>query len=219
MSTKWKVITPVSIEPITLSAVKAYLRVDFDDDDLTIAQLISRARSEAETITGRAMATQQIQVIETIERPIGGVLSGPIEAGPNWYVFQEQLGANPFGPAQFYFDLPMPPVQTNQPITVQTKITAFDTWTNFAITPPATWLDDTSEPARFYFQTPVTANFYKFTYYAGYDPTQSYMIPWDFMQPMLELVGFLYQYREGAGDPAQLQQITNKLLAKRVSWQ
>jgi hypothetical protein len=35
---------------------------------------------------------------------------------------------------------------------------------------------------------------------------------------MLELVGYWYQYREAAGDVAQLQQITNKLLAKRVSW-
>jgi hypothetical protein len=218
MSTKWKVITPVSIEPITLSAAKAYLRVDFDDDNLTIASLISRARSEAETITGRAMATQQIQVVETIERPTGGVLSGPIEPGPNWYIFNEQLGANPFGPAPFYFDLPMPPVQSAQTMTVQTKITAFDTWTNFTITPPATWLDDTSEPARFYFQVPVTANFWKFTYYAGYDFVQSYSIPQDLMQPMLELVGYWYQYREAAGDVAQLQQITNKLLAKRVSW-
>ena len=75
MSTKWKVITPVSVEPITLSAVKAYLRVDFDDDDLTIASLISRARSVAEKITGRAMATQQIQVIETIERLLSQIES------------------------------------------------------------------------------------------------------------------------------------------------
>lgn len=218
MSTKWKVITPVAVEPITLTDTKAYLRVDFDDDDLTIAELITRARSMTETITGRAMATQQIQVIETIERPLGGVLSGPITPGPNWYQFQEQLGANPFGPAQFYFDLPMPPVQSAQAITVQTKITAFDTWTDFSITPPATWLDDTSEPARFYFQTPVTANFYKFTYYTGYDSVHSYPVPYDLLQPMLEFIGYWYQFREAAGDVAQLQQIINKLLSKRVSW-
>src|SRR5689334_6017875 len=104
MGSVFKVLAQPALEPITLSDAKAYLRVDFPDDDSVITGIISRARSHAEGMTGRAYATQQIQQIFTITRPTGGVLSGSIEEGPNWYQYPEQLGANPFGPAQFYFD-------------------------------------------------------------------------------------------------------------------
>ena len=162
MATAFKVITPVTSEPIALADAKAYLRVDYPDEDQLITDLISRARQYAETVTHRAFATQQIQQIDTIVRPDGGVLSGPIKPGPNWYVYQEQLGANPFGPAQYYHDLAMPPVQQALPYTVQTKITAFDVWTDFPLTtnPDGSttyWIDDTMEPARWYFSDPITA--------------------------------------------------------------
>src|SRR5689334_10750978 len=101
MGSVFKVITPPSSEPITLSNVKDWLNIDFSSKDTLISSLITRARSYAETVTGRALATQQIQQIDTIARPDGGVLSGPIKPGPNWYVYNEQLGANPFGPAQY----------------------------------------------------------------------------------------------------------------------
>lgn len=213
MSSAFKVLTPVSAEPITLSDAKSYLRVDFSDDDATIAALITRARSYAETVTGRAIATQQIQQLDTIARPDGGVLSGPIKPGPNWYVYNEQLGANPFGPAQYYHDLAMPPIQATQPFTVQTKITAFDAWVDFDIT--NTWIDDTSEPARMYFQDPVTANFWKFVYWTGYDATYSYQAAPDILQAVYELVAYWYQFREGQDIP---QALINKFLAKRVDW-
>src|SRR5579864_9611532 len=131
MSSVFKVLTSPAIEPISVSDAKAYMRVDYSSDDAVIAGIITRARSHAETITGRALATQQIQQLDTIARPDGGVLSGPIKPGPNWYVYNEQLGANPFGPAQYYHDLSMPPIQASKTISVQTKITAFDDWTDF----------------------------------------------------------------------------------------
>src|SRR2546423_2100426 len=134
MSSVYKVITPPAVEPITLVAGKAYLRVDFDDGDAVIAKIIVSARQFIEKLTGRALTTQTIQQVDTIERPDGGVLSGPIKTGPNWYVYQEQLGANPFGPAQYYHDLAMPPIQTSQPFTVETKVTAFDAWKPFTLT-------------------------------------------------------------------------------------
>jgi uncharacterized phiE125 gp8 family phage protein len=220
MGSVFKVLTPIATEPIALPDAKAYLRVDFGDDDGVIAGLITRARSYAETVTGRALASQQIQQIDTIARPDGGVLSGPIKQGPNWYVYNEQLGANPFGPAQYYHDLSMPPIQATQPISVQTKITAFDAWTDFALTTntdgSATfWVDDTSEPARMYFQDPITANFWKFVYWTGYDTTYSYQAAPDLLQAVYELVAFWYQNREAQDLP---QAIINKLLAKRVSW-
>ncbi len=223
MSSVYKVLTPPAAEPITLADAKAYMRVDYSNDDATIAALITRARTRAETITGRALATQQIQQVDSIERPDGGVLSGPIKPGPNWYVYNEQLGANPFGPAQYYHDLAMPPIQAGKAISLQTKITAFDAWQDFSIitNPDGSqniWMDDTSEPARLYVQDPVTANFWKFVYWTGYDQVYSYAAAPDILQVVYELVGFWYGFREGNGDSAQLEQIENKLLAKRVDW-
>jgi hypothetical protein len=220
MGSIFKVITPPSQEPITLSDAKAYMRIDFTDEDTLISELITRARSYAETVTGRALATQQIEQIDTIARPDGGVLSGPIKPGPNWYIYNEQLGANPFGPAQYYHDLSMPPFQISQPITAQTKITAFDAWTDFALTTNSDgsanyWIDDTSEPARLYFQDPITANFWKFVYWTGYSQTYSYQAAPDILQAVFELIAFWYQFREGPDLP---QAILNKLLAKRVNW-
>jgi len=213
MSSVFKVLTPPTLEPIALSDAKTYLRVDFSDDDILIDALVTRARVYGETVTGRAIATQQIQQIDTLARPDGGVLSGPIKPGPNWYIYNEQLGANPFGPAQYYHDLAMPPVQASKTVSVQTKITAFDAWVDFDIT--HTWIDDTSEPARFYFQDPVTANFWKFVYWTGYDAVYSYQVAPDLLQAVYELVAYWYQFREGQDVP---QALVNKFLSKRVDW-
>jgi hypothetical protein len=211
MSSAFKVITPVSTEPIALADAKAYLRVDFTDEDTLISEIITRARSYIETVTHRALATQTIQCIYTIERPTGGELSGPVNEGPNWYQYQEQLGANPFGAAQFYFDLPMPPYQDGQTPTVETRTTVFDAWTTF--TNGLYTIDDVQEPARIYFQDPVTANQWRFTYVAGYNV--SYPIPPDLLQPMYELISYWYNYREA---PALPHALMDKLLAKKVDW-
>lgn len=208
----WKITTPVSTEPITLSDAKTYLRIDFTDDDTLITNLITRARGLAERITGRAFATQTIQEVFMITRPEGGELSGPITHGPNWYQFQEMLGANPFGAAQFYFDLAMPPIQANQTITVETKVTAFDSWTTFTGT---TYVDDTQEPARMYFQAPVTANFWRFTYTAGYWSSYSlHSVAPDLEQALYEAIAFLYDNRQAEDFP---QPLKDKLLARRIA--
>lgn len=216
MGSVYKILVPPTTEPITLVDVKDWLNIDFTSKDTLITNLITRARAYAENITGRALATQQIQQVDTIERPDGGVLSGPIKPGPNWYVYNEQLSANPFGPAQYYHDLSRPPIQASKTISVQTKITAFDPWVDFDIT--NTFIDDTSEPARFYFQDPITANFWKFVYWTGYDATYSYVAAPELLQAVYELVSYWYDYRDGGGDANRLQQIEGKLLAKRVDW-
>ncbi len=211
MPSSYIVTVPPSVEPITLTEAKQHLRVDFDDEDFAIANIITRARSYAETITSRALATQTIQQVFTLPRPGGGALSGPMEEGPNWYVYQQQLGANPFGPAMFYFDLAMPPAQSL--VAVEYRVVVFDAYMPFT---GVYRLDNSYEPARLYFQDPPTANEWRFTFVAGYSDT--YRITPVLKQPILDLIGYWYQYREGAGDSAQLQQITNQLLSKRVDW-
>lgn len=219
MSTSYKVTVPPTTEPVSLQEAKDWLRVDWTADDALLSTLISRARSLCEGVTHRALATQTIQHVETIERPEGGELSGPINKGPSWYQYQEQLGANPFGAAQFYFDLVMPPFTSGQTITIETKVIAFDPWTTFAQVTNAdgstnTYVDDNREPARLYFQSPITANFWRVTYTAGYD-RYTYPMPPDLKQCVMDACAYLYDNRAAEGLPDAL---IRKLLAHRVDW-
>src|SRR5579884_111597 len=107
MSRSFQVITPPTSEPITLSEVHSYLRIDYTDEDDTLLGLMQDARKFIEDVTDRALAAQTIQAIFTLERPVGGDVSGPIDNPVNWYQFDEQLGANPFGATAWYFDLPI----------------------------------------------------------------------------------------------------------------
>ena len=220
MSSSFKVIAApaVSAEPVSISEVKSLLHIDWADDDALIQSLISRARSIAETITHRALAYQQIQQVDTIERPIGGELSGPINHPPSWYQYSEELGANPFGAAQFYYDLAMPPIDTTQPVVIETKVTAFNPWAAFPQQTNTdgstnTWVDDNREPARIYIMSPITSNFYRFTFWCG--PTTTYPIFPDLKQAIAEGAAYLYDHREAEGLPDAL---VNKLLARRVDW-
>lgn len=218
MSEQYIVLTPPAVEPVTLSETKAWLRVDFPDDDVVIAYLISRARSLCETITGRAFAPQKIQEVYTITRPEGGEISGPIMRGPNWYQYQEMIGANPFGAAMFYFDMAMPPFDTTQPLVMETRVTAFDTWKTFTqFTNPDgstnTYVDNVAEPARLYVQDPLTVNFWRFTYFVGYGPN-TYPLPFDLKQALMETISYLYDYREAEDLPDALKA---KLLSKRIA--
>ena len=218
MSTSYKVTVQPTAEAITLSEMKRWLRVDWADDDADITALITRARTWAESVTHRALAVQTIQQVETIERPIGGELSGPINRGPSWYQYQEQLGANPFGAAQFYFDLSMPPFKSGTSYTLETKVTAFDPWTVFPQTTNGdgstnTYVDDTREPARLYVQAPITANFWRLTFTAGYD--SGYPMPPDLLQLIKETAAFFYENREASVPP---DGFIKRALAHRVDW-
>lgn len=55
-------LTPPSVEPVTLAEAKLHLRVDTDDDDALIARLIAAARRAAELYSGRAFIAQTWQL-------------------------------------------------------------------------------------------------------------------------------------------------------------
>lgn len=58
----YKVITPVSAEPVTVVEAKLHLRVDVNDEDTLIGALITAAREWAEHYTGRAFASQTLEM-------------------------------------------------------------------------------------------------------------------------------------------------------------
>lgn len=218
MSESFIVLTQPTTEPVTLQEAKDWMNIDFSYKDALISSLITRARNTCETATGRAFCPQQIREIYTIDRPQGGEISGPTEDRPNWYNFQQQIGANPFGPAQFYFDLAMPPFDTTQVFTIQTKVTAFDVWQTFPqVTNPDgstnTWVDNSSEPARLYVMSPVTSNFYKFEYWTGYG-TNTFPLAYDLKECLMELITLYFDNRESEGDIAP---IIKKLQSKRIA--
>ena len=73
-----QLVTPPSEEPVSLWEAKLHLRVDFDEDDMLIASLITAARQAAETLTGRQFTTARWkQVLDCFPGPsLMGVPAG-----------------------------------------------------------------------------------------------------------------------------------------------
>ena len=224
-TTTFRVTSEPTTEPLALSDAKAYMRVDFTDDDTVIQQLISSSRKYCEGITGRAFATQSITCQYTIDQPQQGILSGPIDDDQtDFYHYEQQLGANPFGVSQFFFDLPMAPLQSVQ--TVGTQFTKFyinpDGTPNYTTLPQfatdgitVNWAIDTlREPGRIYFQAPLIVYSWQFLYTAGYDGV-TYKLPYDLLQCLRETTNFFYENREAEDVPDGLM---TKLLNKRLDW-
>lgn len=58
-----RVITASTVEPVSVETVRAFLRVDGDQDDTLIASLIKAAREEWERIARRACITQTLEQV------------------------------------------------------------------------------------------------------------------------------------------------------------
>ena len=225
MGVTYRVTVEPTTEPVTLADMQDYIRVDAGDDDTQITSLISNARKYCEEVTGRAFATQTIVCQYIIDKPAGGLLSGPInDTQESLYHYEQQLGANPFGVSQFYFDLPLAaPLQSIT--SVGTQLTKFaingDGTPNY--TPllalagdgiTVNWSIDTlREPGRIYFQAPLIVYSWQFVYVAGHN--SSYVLPYSLKQALKEVIAYWYDHREGDALP---EGIMSKLLAKRIDW-
>ncbi|WP_371396211.1 head-tail connector protein [Fretibacter rubidus] len=58
-------ITPPAVEPVSLDYAKIFLRVDTDDDDALITDLIRAARIRVEAMIGGALITREMRLTTT----------------------------------------------------------------------------------------------------------------------------------------------------------
>src|SRR6266699_3138369 len=156
-------------EPVTVQDLKPYLRVDFSDDDVLLAGLISSCRMLAEAITLLSFAPQTIQAIWTMPQVNAGSLTGPrLLYEQDFYQYNESLGANPFSPAPFILPMPQPPLVAVS--LFEYRITAFaswQTWPALVGSTPNYVVDTLPIPGVVYLQYPPPAYQYRLTYTAG----------------------------------------------------
>lgn len=192
-----QIVTAPMEEPVRLTEAKAHLRVDISDDDLLIEALITAARQHAETITRRALVTQQWKMaLDQFPSP-GMNISSANWYGPQWGNSPGPLSATrPDGRSGYEIYLPLPPLQTVDSI----KYTDQDGV--LQILAPASYIvDAVSEPARVtpaYGMTwPATQNrinAVEVTFTAGYGLAA--VVPEGIKRWMLIRVGSLYENRE-----------------------
>ena len=104
MAQRTEIVTPPSVEPVTLAEAKLHLRVSITDDDALISSLITAARSVCETRLRRALCTQTIDCFFDNFPWGGGYYNRMIrQMGPSPYWLPTSTGI---------LDLPRPPIQS-----------------------------------------------------------------------------------------------------------
>jgi len=191
---QYKIITPVSVEPVTLAEAKLHIRVTVDSsgdtaEDNLIMDLIKTAREYCENFTGRALATQ------TIEAYLNGF------------------------PCANYIELPRPPLQSVTSVKYKNRYNVETT-----MTVDTDYIVDTdSDVGRIVLPyglswpsfTPHPVNPIKIRYVAGYEEA-----PASIRQSMLLLIGHWYANREATGEATgQIEFAVKALLSQhRMRW-
>ena len=173
-----QLVTPPAAEPLSLAQVKAHLRIDFDDDNSLLTDMIVAAREVAETETRRALMTQTWKyVLDAFPQTPQSALS--------WQSNFDQ------------FKLPFPPLQSVTSI-VYTDSTGAST----TISPTTYQVDTASEPGRIALNSGQvwpsvalsTIAGVVVTLVAGY--TSAGLVPQSIKQGMLLVIGAYYENRE-----------------------
>jgi uncharacterized phiE125 gp8 family phage protein len=99
-------LTPPSAEPVALAEMKAFLRVEHDDDDDVIAALISGARTYIEARTRRALITQGWRLTRDVWPASGALplLPAPVAALLAVRVYRVEGGADLIDAGLFALD-------------------------------------------------------------------------------------------------------------------
>lgn len=199
MPVSYQITTPPTSEPLTLSYVKSWLRIDFADDDALIADLISDVRREAENILRQSLATQTIQSIVEFDFVPTGPLSGPVDVPYDSWRLAERPDIPLFGNALVRLPVVMAPVQSFT--SVEYQLTRMDSpeWTTL-VTPDNngndTYRVDTyAVPPEVNIFTILAATRFRLTYVAGYTT-----LPPDIRRRLLTCIAYLYDNREASLD-------------------
>jgi uncharacterized phiE125 gp8 family phage protein len=99
-------LTPPAVEPLSLDEAKAFLRVEHNDDDETVAALIAGARLHVEAQTRRALITQTWRLVRDAWPPSGrvAVRPAPLQALTAARVYDEDGTAREIDPQAFVLD-------------------------------------------------------------------------------------------------------------------
>ncbi len=189
----FSLVTPPSIEPVTLAEAKAQARVDTDADDALIAALITAARQWAEKFTNRAFITQSWRLsMDQFSAAASIECAG-------------SCGARP-GQARAYLCLPRPTLQS------VASVQYFDADDEARTWPSENYFVDTSsEPGRLALRSGSVwpeasrvTNGLVVTYAAGYGDSAE-AVPEPIKMAIRQLVAHWYEHRgdlePGAGVP------------------
>jgi len=176
------IVTQPATEPVSLIEAKAHLRVDHPEDDALISALISSARMHAETITRRALVTQQWKLVLDSFPPLEpqGLLSSVLSA--------RRSG--------FEIVLQHPPLQAVNSV-------KYIDATGIQLTLASTEyiVDTVSEPARLtpaygksWPNTQTQINAVEVTFTCGYGSAET--VPAGIKSWLLVRIGSLYEHRE-----------------------
>lgn len=178
-------VQPAS-EPIRLSDIKSFLRIDWSDDDALLTRLIVSSRRRLEQRLGRAFITQTIRSVSYLPDFKQGPLSGPI--GETY---------------SYATELPMTPLQSVTTVEIENQI---DSWT--ALTLTTDYLVDTSQydVPRVFLSVSALSNWVvaltypgqkprvRTTYVAGYGDDLS-SVPASITDTLFNMIAWLYENR------------------------
>jgi uncharacterized phiE125 gp8 family phage protein len=189
-----------AIEPVTLSEVKAQLRIDDDSEDGFIAGLINEAREEIEQASGLSLIRQKWRL--TIDQWPGG--------RQDWWDGVREGHINTlYGPGS-HADLKLP----KYPLIEIDAVTVFDEDSNSqAVNVGNTFDVDTNQrPGRISLKVGATwpialraNNAIQIDYYAGYGALAA-NVPGPLKRAIRSMVGYLYSHRGDGCDPVEAMQ-------------
>jgi len=190
-------VAPAS-EPVSLTDLKTWLRIDWTDDDAWLSMLIQDARQWVESHTSRALITQTLQGVWTLPKSPESKLRG----------LYAQLGM------ELTFNLPR---STPGNITVTTAEIEkdLDVWQTMVLTndyvvdadndPPRVWLR--ASAISYWAPTGALLNFMgvyaprvRITWQAGYGSDYS-SVPASFRRAIMNAAAYLYEHRADGSPP------------------
>ena len=188
------VMSAPAAEPVTVQQAKRHMRVDWDDDDEYIADLISAAREWMEPRVSRALITQTLQGVWMLPKSPESELRG----------LYARLGM------ELTFWLPRTPLQSVTKAEIEKDL---DVWQPLNLTtdyvvdadndPQRVWLR--ASAISYWAPTGALINFLgvyaprvRITYTAGYG-TDYTSVPFPYRRALLNAVAHAYENREVAG--------------------